>query len=432
MFKPPSLKQWRLWDRWTVAALIVMGLFVFLRLWRLNLPAETVFDEVYFPKMAHQYLIGESFFDIHPPLGKLLIALGELVAGNTPLGWRLMSALTGVLILPVAYWSASQIFNDRRAGTMAALLIAMDGLFIVYSRTGLMDGFMLLFGLAALGFSWQWRRSWLDGHHHRRSLMLAGVMAGLALAVKWIGAGFLPIVAGTGLLTLLTTRSRRVDRSIYLDWAMAFIVIPALLYIVPFLANWQTNFWAQFWEWHRQSWDYNVHLDATHPYASQWWSWPFLIRPIWFYYKSEAGLVTGVDGIGNPLLWWGSTLAVVYSILVVGYWLLVKGQSRQQLLKSSELAPLLFVLAGWALFYLPWAAVSRVLFIYHYLGSYLFAILITAWWLSQSFTTIANRRAIAGLLLVTMAVAVSYAPIWIAYPIPQAWFDRLMWFKTWI
>ena len=36
-------------------------------------PNETVFDEVHFGKFVSGYYTGEYFFDIHPPLGKLII-----------------------------------------------------------------------------------------------------------------------------------------------------------------------------------------------------------------------------------------------------------------------------------------------------------------------------------------------------------------------
>src|SRR5690349_4360886 len=81
--------------------ILVIVVFAFLRIWRISFPGETVFDEVYFPKMAWQYLTGEAFFDIHPPLGKLMIAVGESIFGNTTLGWRIVSLLFGLGILPL-------------------------------------------------------------------------------------------------------------------------------------------------------------------------------------------------------------------------------------------------------------------------------------------------------------------------------------------
>lgn len=412
---------------WLPFACVAMAVFVGLRLWRLGFPTDTVFDEVYFPKMAHQYLIGESFFDIHPPLGKLFIAAAEALFGNTPVGWRVVSLVTGLAMLPVAYFTAWQIFADRRAAWLASFLVAVDGLFIVYSRTGLMDGFMILFGLAALGFGWQFRRRRLAGQSAWQSLFLTGFFAGLAVAIKWIGIGFWPVVAGTTFLTLLTAKKRRLDFADWLVWLASFLLIPALLYTVPFLANWRTDFWHQFWLWHQQSWGYNIHLDATHPYASKWWSWPFLIRPIWFYYQNNLGRVIGVDAIGNPVVWWASTVAVVYTILVLAYTALVwRRPTTAQVLPRAQVAPLLYLLAGWAMFYLPWSRVGRVLFLYHYFGSYLFAVLLTAFWLSQA------RRLILPLLVMAVLAGLAFAPIWLAYPIPQTWFDHLMWFRSWI
>jgi dolichyl-phosphate-mannose--protein O-mannosyl transferase len=414
------------------AVLAVIGLFILFRIIRINMPVETVFDEVYFPKMAWQYLTGEAFFDIHPPLGKLIIALGESVFGNTQIGWRIMPLLAGIALLPAAYWAVNEVFNDKRAGVLAAFLVAIDGLFIVYSRTGLMDGFIMLFGVLSIGFCWRFRKLRLAGEQAWWPLILTGLFSGLALAVKWIGAGFLPLVAVTAFISLYANTKRQMSFQDFMVWLFSFVALPAVLYIAPFLANWQTNFWTEFAQWHQQSWDYNVHLDATHPYASKWWSWPFLIRPIWFYYNGADGIVTGVDAIGNPLVWWGSTLAVVYTVMVLCYSLLVWKRQDSQIVSRQQFIALVFVLAGWAAFYLPWIEIGRVLFLYHYMSSYIFALFLGAFWLSKAYETRNNRLLIIGLLAAAVVVALAYLPIWVAYPIPQAWFDRLMLFKSWI
>ncbi len=422
----------RRYDLWLGAGLAVIALFVALRFWRLGQPTDTVFDEVYFPVMAHQYLIHQNFFDIHPPLGKLIIAASELIFGNRAIGWRAASLLTGVAILPAAYWAVTQLFNDRRAGLIAAILIAIDGMFIVYARTGLMDGFMIFFGLLSLGFCWQFRHRRLAGHIAWGSLLATGLFAGLAVAIKWIGFGFLPIVALTTFVTLFFATKRPISFADFLIWLASFFLLPVVLYTVPFLANWQGDFWHQFFVWHQQSWDYNVNLVATHPYASKWWSWPFLIRPIWFYFKGIGNNIVGVDAIGNPIVWWGSTLAVVYTVLVLGYTALVWHRPASQIISKKELGPLLFLLFGWAAFYLPWSQIGRVLFLYHYFSSYLFALLLAAFWLSRSYAQRRNQVMILLTLAAAVVVGLAFVPIWTAYPIPMRWFNYLMWFKSWI
>src|SRR3989344_6256286 len=47
-------------------------------------PAEVVFDEVHFGKFISGYLTGEYFFDIHPPLAKLLITGVGFMGGFSP------------------------------------------------------------------------------------------------------------------------------------------------------------------------------------------------------------------------------------------------------------------------------------------------------------------------------------------------------------
>ena len=45
---------------------------------------------------------------------------------------------------------------------------------------------------------------------------------------------------------------------------------------------------------------------ATHPYASPWWSWPLMLRPVAYWQNFPAqGDVATIWGAGNPILWWG-------------------------------------------------------------------------------------------------------------------------------
>ena len=119
--------------------------------------------------------------------------------------------------------------------------------------------------------------------------------------------------------------------------------------------------------------------------------------------------------------------------MVLVYSFVTRKRESAAIVNQKYLLPLLAVTIGWAAFYVPWIKVGRVLFLYHYFGSYLFALLLAGFWIGQAVSSGKYLRyVIIALLAAFTVVGLCFAPIWIAYPIPQAWFDRLMWFTSWI
>src|SRR5258706_13237351 len=76
----------------------------------------------------------------HAPLSKLMIGAGMLLLGNTPEGWRFASLCFGLQSMVLVYLIASTLFEDRKAGWLAAAFMAADGFYLVYSRPSLPDG----------------------------------------------------------------------------------------------------------------------------------------------------------------------------------------------------------------------------------------------------------------------------------------------------
>ncbi len=198
-YSPESSAKTSHWDPYLVLG--VSGIWIIglvMRLWNLGEFAAPVFDEVYFPVFAQNYLDQVTFYDIHPPLGKYLILLGIGFVGRHEFGLRIMTALFGSLIPVLVAGVAYQLTRWRLFTLVAGGLMLTDGLFLVESRYGLMNVFLVAFGFAAQiyliaglerrGAS----RAWL--------FALSGVMLGAAVSVKWNGLWFAFMFAGIGLM----------------------------------------------------------------------------------------------------------------------------------------------------------------------------------------------------------------------------------------
>src|SRR3954447_6188728 len=131
LWRPLPAELWLLW-----------GLAALTRLPRLGLPPDTVFDEVYFKQFAGAYFTHKYYFDIHPPLGKLLLAGWAKLIGVNPgsittppaTGLRWFVALAGILVVPLVYGIVRRLSGSRLAAGLAGLVVALDGALIVESR----------------------------------------------------------------------------------------------------------------------------------------------------------------------------------------------------------------------------------------------------------------------------------------------------------
>src|SRR4249919_451617 len=169
----PPMPGSRLWG-W-LGPLLVTALGTFVRFNRLSVPHAVIFDETYYVSDAwgilrfgveHNYIAGRNTliargdgrifapggeFVVHPPFGKILIAGGEWVFGLTPFGWRFAVAAAGSLAILMVARAARRMTRSTLLGCVAGLLLALDGLEFVMSRTALLDIFVMFWVLAAFG-----------------------------------------------------------------------------------------------------------------------------------------------------------------------------------------------------------------------------------------------------------------------------------------
>jgi len=451
-------------------------------------PHGEIFDEIYFADFAHNDLKGISYFDPEPPLAKLFIAAGEWLYGEyrvvfegaqgnaadlgfTPFGWRWMEAIFGTLVIPLMYLLAFRLWPNRAFASAAAVLACFDGMFFIQSRIGMIDIYPIFFILLAY---------WIF-HIHLQSrtprsslitLVITGVAIGLAIAAKWIA-----LAALASMLFIVAVRflRRHVDVSLpaeggpwrwgkseaegpalpggaslaaYLPLALAaFIALPLLIYVAswfPFFERGQFHSLGDLCAYQVSSYEYHAHLTATHPYGSPWYSWPFLYRPVAYYFENSGlgtdaisgqPLVAGMANLGNPWIWWSS----IPCVLLLPYFAL-----------RYKSYPAAFIAIGFLTQYLPWSHISRVLFLYHMFGGLIFMILALAFVLARIADGVVDlqvgswvARQLSGqlVLLTWLAVAIGFFiyfyPVWTGLPIGDLEYLKgfgtgRMWFPSWI
>src|SRR5690348_15615802 len=217
--------------------LLVTAFGAFLRFNRRQVPRALIFDENYYVKDAWSILnhgvelnlvsnanaiiqaghtnifapcngtsaCGE--YVVQPEVGKLLIAAGEWMFGLNPFGWRFASAVFGSLAILLICRIARRMTRSTLLGCVAGLLMSLDGLEFVLSRTGILDIFLMFFVLAAFGCvvidrdisrvqlaeGVARREGGALGPRFgiRRWRVAAGICLGLAVATEWNAAWYI-------------------------------------------------------------------------------------------------------------------------------------------------------------------------------------------------------------------------------------------------
>ena len=118
-------------------------------------------------------------YESTPPLYYGIAWVWSRVFGDTETGLRSLSALLGVLAVPVAYGAAAKLVS-RRAGLIAATLIAFNPYLIWYSQEARAYSLVVLLTGGGL-----WAFAHVRNGPTARNLAAWGVISGLALATEY-------------------------------------------------------------------------------------------------------------------------------------------------------------------------------------------------------------------------------------------------------
>lgn len=379
-----------------IASLLTLGFIS--RFFLFGYPNQAVFDEVYFGKFVGAYFSGAYYFDIHPPFAKLLIATFAKLMGYNPtssfaaigttftdsgyLYLRFLPSLAGAL-LPLVLFSITREFKLKtRTALLVGLLAILDTALLAQSRFILIDSLLLLFSFTSLWLYLVWRRSkqlWI--------LMLAAALAGMAISVKWIALPFI-------VLPLLYEFLHHASFKRMFKILAVYIVIAASLYVAFFAIHvslltktgdgdafmstaYQSSLEGnpnavdntqpslslpeKIVELNHEMYAANARLTAGHPYGSKWYGWPVMIKPISYWIQGNAQIWL----VGNPVVWWGGAIAI--------FWILIDLVTKK--IPREKLPVALFIVLGFFMAWLPFALISRVMFLYHYFIPLCFSIL---------------------------------------------------------
>lgn len=455
LFKYPEL--WIL----TVAAFVT-------RLVQIHLPPTVVFDEVYFRNFVGHYFDGHYFFDIHPPLTKLLFAgvadvlnldSGQILGTDSAVvALRVLPAIAGALLVPLIYVIIRQFGLGRRMAALGALMILCDNALLVESRFILMDSILLLAGFGALSSYLALRRS--KGLKRWVWLIIMALLLGALVGTKWTGLAMAALIGVAWLVD--SVRQKAVWWKALVEGFTVLLVVIAM-YIGSFMMHFalltksgegdafmsqkfqsllvgnpsydekvRMSFWDKFVELNEEMYTAQSSLKGVeHPYASKWYGWPIELRGV-YYWQGAAGK-DGIQGniylLGNPIVWWLSAFGALTALIV---WLV-----RPRLLGDRRRL-VAFLLGGYVLNFLPFAFIDRPMFLYHYLFALVFAILLTIvmltlffGWQRRKYGAKAMQQTYWGLAAAIVLGFLYFIPLSYGWPLTPSDLAQRMWLPTW-
>ncbi|AKK10711.1 dolichyl-phosphate-mannose--protein mannosyltransferase [Corynebacterium uterequi] len=491
-------------DAWSTALIALLALIS--RVSGLTLPTSQgtpVFDEKHYVPQAWDMvrsnanpLVGGIESNpgfglvVHPPLGKQLLAVGEMVFGYTPAGWRVMTALFGVGVVLLVMELARRLSHSWLVGFIAGLLAVCDGVLLVGAKFGMLDIFQVFFITAAalaLAIDHEQLRhrihaSYTAGYLATCGLgyragvrwwrFTAGVMLGLAVSVKWSGLyymaffGLLSVALDAALRRRYGVR-RPTSGALLLDAIPAFaslVIVPILLYAWSFRAwfasetsvyrhaaadgSIDANSWlhhlpdalAGWFYYHAQVLEFHSSLTSSsgnsHPWDSKPWSWLAATRPVLYSSASDIACAdttcrSAIYLFGTPPIWW-----LTVPVLCFATWRLLRGDRRYVI-------PLVAFAAG----FLPWlAAFDRQMYFFYAMPLAPFTIVLLALATGDAIGHGRPRawtRHLAGHVLTTgtflaivyvasvVAAFFYWLPLFYGILVPDWYYWQLMWLPSW-
>jgi hypothetical protein len=336
---------------WTLAG--VAGLVTLAtRLPGLTRPRVLVFDEIFYATQGWEVsrtgvVQGTA---VHPPLATWLLALGIKVFGFTPLGWRIVPLLAGVVVVVATVIATYRLLGNLLAAALAAAVVLTDGIAFTSGRLALLDGIVAAFTTVALALIATAVSRPLDVPLRRRLLIASGLTLGSAFACKWSALPLLPVVLAVfGVLAWRTSSPGRARQLELGRTALFLLVVPLALYCVTYVPTLIRFDESAIGREHcgrtqhchpgypervgeiiadqRRVWHFHESLVPKNRYANNAVSWVFQTEPVGLLSSScpsadpvcsrtDSPSVRRIVSIGSPIVWFLGTIALIVTLIL--------------------------------------------------------------------------------------------------------------------
>ena len=438
----------KVWGRFSKLATINNFLLLYFAFHMLQIafPSDgsMVFDEAYYTKASLATLMGIAANAEHPPLPKIIGALGIALFGNNWFGWRFPVVLMQVAALYLFYLVAKRFLGDRWA-LFGTVLLGLDTVFFIHGGTLLIDMPSFLFSFAAIEL------------YFRKRYTLSAGSAGLALLAREMS---IFIIGGIAVYHFVSYGKSKLKPALKIGLRyllIALLVFGMLLwaYDLKYLPPSSSAVSAQIAEnvlidqsgspvstllttiystSNQLMWNpvqhvlfiYNYHgphgIVINESYAPFQYAWNWIIPNdpynVPTYYRVDVGTSNGGVPVDYVPIWyraqpdvllWDSFLPVMIGLI----WLIVRHMPR------TERAFPLFILSGLILNFTPWLLLSilvrRIGFNYYFIWTLPFVALGLAYCLKATHNLLIRRTLIAVYAMYAIASFLWFFPV---RPIP--------------
>jgi dolichyl-phosphate-mannose-protein mannosyltransferase len=390
-------------------------------------PRSVVFDEVYMGNFISSYSQNRSYFDIHPPLAKLLdywIGVGSGVSydnvdfsliGNeiTPdiIYLRILPLVAGILLPIIAYYICRRLNLSEISSFTVGIILCFENSIIVQSRYILFDSVLLLFGFSSLLLY----LIYIKDDTKKSILIYSAILASFAYTIKWTGFAYPLLIV---ISEIIRTRSLYKVFKLGATYFVAGLIVYTSAFFIHFsyTPDEQLPFLKRFWDTNKLMFTSNTTLTTIHQYGSKWYTWPFMIRPV--FYWQNLSLHKYIYLMGNPFIYLFGTASIFFTLISTSLWD-----------RKNRVA--LFLVFGFLVNFIPFIFIGRVMFLYHYEAALVLSIMSFGFVLDKITKDIVKKVMCGVAVVCSIALFIYFSPLTYGLPQTDYQLNSKMWLSTW-